>query len=404
MNDALAAAGRLHRKLFEELGYEYVDVDFANPDASLSLNRAVERQDVEFAYSCVGMGADIRGTTSDGKEVNFWQANRIPFISLNGDSPAYFFDRHVMPTPWHACLYFFPEHLELRKRLNPDSALYALVPPVPFDLAERSEIDFRQKEGGKLLFLKNGNDPEKLVGIWRNALPATTFLMLADIASELAARIGTNADCDIDASVCEYFLNRGFDLGAFARLRLFFVAQLDDYLRRIKSTLVADTIADFPVEIHGFNWEHMDFSERRAKYIPGGDYTESRKWIMDSLGIIDMSPNTSRAPHDRAMRAFGLYTLCLTNEQRFFKEYFTSSDQFTYRFEKEHLREQVARILSHPKQYVEVGVAAAEEFRRTHSPADFSAFMLETADVIRLACGPRPPGLQDFFAWPSAHC
>src|SRR5215472_13870963 len=140
MNDALAAAGRLHRKLFEELGYEYVDVNFANPDASLSLNRAVERQDVEFAYSCVGMGADIRGTTSDGKEVNFWQANRIPFISLNGDSPAYFFDRHVMPTPWHACLYFFPEHLELRKRLNPGPALYALVPPFPFDQAEEREI------------------------------------------------------------------------------------------------------------------------------------------------------------------------------------------------------------------------------------------------------------------------
>src|SRR5262249_16009013 len=163
----------------------------------------------------------------------------------------------------------------------------------------------------------------------RQAMPATTFEMLIELASELAARIGADSDCDIDASVCEYFSNRGFHVEEFAGLRLFFVAQLDDYLRRIKSTLVADTIADFPVEIHGFNWEHMDFSGRRGKYIPGGDYSESRKWIIDSLGIIDMSPNTSRAPHDRAMRAFGLFSLCLTNEQRFFKEQLTNSEQFT---------------------------------------------------------------------------
>jgi hypothetical protein len=290
--------------------------------------------------------------------------------------------------------------LDLRRRLPLTPALYGLVPPVPFDTAEKREVDFRKKESGKLLFLKNGNDPEKLVRIWREAMPAATFVMLADLAGELVASINTEKSHDIDALVTAYFLDRGWDVSEFVNLRLFFVAQLDDYLRRIKSTLVADVLADFPVEIHGFNWEHFDFSKRRATFVPGGDYTQSRQQIIDSLGIVDMSPNTQRAPHDRAMRAFGLYTLCLTNEQEFFKEQFAKAKSFSYRFEKDDLAAKVADVLARPKEYVELGLEIAEQFRRSRQPQDFAQFMLDTAEYVRLARGPRPAGLQDFFVWP----
>jgi hypothetical protein len=400
MNDALAAAGRAHRALFEDLGHEFVFVDFAQPGAQELLNQAIREQSIEFAYSAAGGGADIRGTAADGTEFNLWQGMRVPFISLKGDSPAYFFDRHVMPTPWHACLYYFPEHLELRRRLPLTPALYGLVPPMPFGMVEKQEIDFRKKENGKLLFLKNGNDPEKLVRMWREAMPAATFIMLADLAGELVNGINAESSYDIDARVTAYFMDKGWDIGEFVNLRLFFVAQLDDYLRRIKSTMVADVLADFPVEIHGFNWEHFDFSHRRATFVPGGDYTESKQRIIDSLGIVDMSPNTQRAPHDRAMRAFGLWTLCMTNEQRFFKEQFTNSEMFSYRFEKDHLAGKIADVLAYPKRFVELGRDVAEQFRRHRQPGIFAQFMLDTASHIRLGSGPRPAGLQDFFVWP----
>jgi hypothetical protein len=279
-------------------------------------------------------------------------------------------------------------------------ALYGIVPPVPFDLIDKAKIDFRRKESGKLLFLKNGNDPEKLVHAWREATPAATFIALTELAGELVDGINTEIGCDIDACVTRYFLSKGWDIGEFVNLRLFFVAQLDDYLRRIKSAMVADVLADFPVEIHGYNWEHFDFSRRRATYVPGGDYTQSRERIIDSLGLVDMSPNTQRAPHDRVMRAFGLCTLCLTNEQRFFKEQFADSEKFSYRFEREHLAAKIVDVLGHPKQYVELGLAVAERFRQHHHPDDFAQFMLDTASHIRLSSGPRPAGLQDYFVWP----
>jgi hypothetical protein len=113
-----------------------------------------------------------------------------------------------------------------------------------------------------------------------------------------------------------------------------------------------------------------------------------------------MSPNTQLAPHDRPLRAFGLCTLCLTNEQRFFKEQFTNSAMFSYRFEKDHLAAKIADVLAHPKRYVELGLDVAERFRQRRQPHDLAQFMLDTASYIRLGSGPRPAGLQDFFVWP----
>jgi len=259
-----------------------------------------------------------------------------------------------MPSPWHACLYYYPEHHELRRRLPYRVGLTGVVPPIPFDFTDKREIDFRRKEHGKLLFLKNGNDPEKLVRTWHDAMAAPTFIMLTELASVLVEGINCDTGYDIDALVTARFLDKGWDISEFVNLRLFFVAQLDDYLRRIKSMMIADVLADFPVEIHGFNWEHIDFSRRRATYVPGGDYTQSKERILDSLGLVDMSPNTQRAPHDRAMRAFGLCTLCLTNKQHFFSEQFKDSGEFTYEFDKESLRTKVADVLGHPKRYVEL--------------------------------------------------
>src|SRR4051812_28006540 len=91
MNDALGAAGRTHRALFESLGYDFVDVNLARPDGHQLLNRTLQENPIEFAYSAVGLGADFVGARPDGSQVNLWEANRIPYISFSGDSPVYFF-------------------------------------------------------------------------------------------------------------------------------------------------------------------------------------------------------------------------------------------------------------------------------------------------------------------------
>jgi hypothetical protein len=400
MGDALGGIGRSYRTLFNRLGFGFEEIDFGKPDPTVALGRTLQQGPVEFVFSFLGMGADIMSNTSDGGKRSAWEAMGIPYLSIYGDTPGYFFDRHVLPAGPVGAIYAFPEHLEVRKRLPGATGLMGLLPPSPLDVMERSDLDFARKEKGKLYFLKNGNDPAALYGSWRRYVPEHAFLLLSSLADELGSHIDDDVGNDIDAFVVRRLRDRGIDIERHQNLRLFFLAQLDDYLRRLKSTLMAEALLDFPVEIHGYNWEHVDFAGRRARLVPGGDYGKSRDLIRDGLGILDMSPNTGLAAHERPLRAFGMHTLCLTNEQPFFREHFAQHESFTFRFRKEDLQRKVDEVLSHPRRHVELGVEVAAEFRRRHTPEAFGQYLLDMASCLRLSANGRSPEMQPYFAWP----
>jgi hypothetical protein len=224
--------------------------------------------------------------------------------------------------------------------------------------------------------------------------------MLMDVASELVDKIRTDIGNDIDALVCAYFRNNGLDVDSLINLRLFFVCQLDDYYRRLKSTLIAESLLDFPIEVHGFNWGHVDFSGKRAALVPHADYNVSRGLMREALGVIDMSPNTGLTPHDRCRRAFGSYTLCLTNEQECFRRQFTNYQDFCFKFDKESLQAKVADAVNNPKRSIELGIEIAETYRQSDVPNAAAQRMLDAANALRLDRASRFPNLQNYFGWP----
>jgi hypothetical protein len=400
MGDSLGGIGRSQKNVYSDLGYDFVEVNFTKPDWADTLNRAVSSGDVECAVAFMGMVAEMTAQTDKGEVVNLWDRAGIPYISLFGDSPAYFFDRHVMPGKRCASLYAFREHLDFRRKLPGVTGLLGLMPPTPLDAIPRSKVDFKAKERGKVFFLKNGNDPERLVQMWREALSPAVFLMLMDIAADLGNDLASERGCHIDTAVTDYFHGRGLEVESLLDMRLFFVAQLDDYLRRLKSTFVAQTLLDFPIEVHGYNWEHVDFSGKRARLIHGGNYGVSRALIEGSLATLDMSPNTSSVPHERVSRAVGMYTLCVTNEQAFFRDTVPGFDESLYRFERDSLRARVSDVLERPKHSVELGTAIADAYRAKFNPQASAQRIIDAASCVRMACLGRTHQLQDFFGWP----
>jgi hypothetical protein len=402
MGDALGSIGRSFGPLFSEFGHDLAEINFKAEGASKRLNDHLQQSDIAFAFAFVGMGADIHVTSPEGEKLNVWETFKIPFLSLYGDTPAYFFDRHVMPSPWCATLYAFPEHAAFRARLPKAPSIIGVSPPGPMEPVAKKDVDFRKKEQGRLLFLKNGNDPEELVAQWRESLSTNVFLMLMEVAADLVTSMANDNGSNIDERVRRYFESRGLDVEGAIKLRLFFVAQLDDYLRRVKSNLLAKVLMDFPVDMFGHNWSHLDFSNRRIRFTPGGDYTKSAPMIRDALGMIDMSPNTDLAPHERPLRSFGSYTLCLTNRQSFFERNVKFADDFSFRFDAGEISAKVADVIAHPKRYVEVGANAAEDFRQKHPSSRFAELLLDTAATVRLVNGGRPGELQRYFAWPPA--
>jgi hypothetical protein len=251
------------------------------------------------------------------------------------------------------------------------------------------------------LFLKNGNDPAALRALWINVLQPRPLQAILELADYFAADLAGNAANQIDDVVTDYLLSAGVDIGPLTKLRLFFIAQLDDYVRRLKSTMMAKTLMDFPVQIHGVNWEHLDFSGKRCKFVPECDFAKSRVMIRDSLGVLDMSPNTGLAPHDRVLRAFGSHTFCLTNEQEFVRRDVPEPAAMSFRFEPEWLREKVAGVLAHPARHVEIGRENAKAYQAKYKPQAGIDYLIGTAALIRLNQLPdRQPGMPPYFVWP----
>ncbi len=386
--------------VLRQLDIQLVEIELTDLNSLLGKLKSLDLSRVLFALSCVGMGLDLT-IQRDGKESNLWQELGIPCITLHGDSPAYFFDRHVVRNNTVTSLYAFAEHCTLRKRLPRVHGPVGIMPPILIDMAAMDEIDFAAKRNGTLLFLKNGKDPGAIQNIWRSCLPKRTLQPLLELAGQLASNLNCSCGNQIDDVVTAYFTQNGLEVEPLVKLRLFFIAQLDDYLRAVKCTAMAEALMDLPVEIRGNEWTHLNFSGKRATYIDDCNFVDSTSLLRRSLGMIDMSPNTGSLPHDRVMRAYGSHTLCLTNQGQSFLQELPFAPELSYTFDKESLQAQVSYLLSHRSEAVEMGIADAQRFCALNPPELAFQRMLDYAALTRLdQTSQRPSVVQDFFIWP----
>lgn len=388
--------------MYEAQGYEFHIVNAFDPQGQEKLKALLIKGDVAFTLAMAGLSHDAT-MTKDGKSVNLWESLNIPFISLLGDGPFYMFDRHVALTNVHALGYAFGDHLLLRKRYPNQRGTSFVLPPASLNLEPLDEIDFSAKLKGQLLFLKNGNSPHGLVAQWRRTLSAEITEALLEMAEILtsADAIDQCYGTRIDDVVTAYYAERGIDIEHLSSVRILLTAHLDDYVRRVKSNMMAEVLSDYPVVINGLNWEHIDFSNKRCTFIPGADWERSRRMVRTALGMIDMSPNTSYGLHDRVARSFGAYTACLTNEQHFVSDSFASfADRMTFKFNKESIRQRVEATLADPAATLELGVASSQQFRQRFSMENLARCTMLVADSVRLAAGKRPAETQEYIVWP----
>ena len=353
---------------------------------------------IRYGLAWGGVGAAIDVVRGD-KSHNVWDMNKTPMFKLMGDHPAYFLDLHVSPYPTFVNLYGFAEHCDFYARQMQTGGYAAVFPPFRLDPLEQSQMDFGAKAGGKIVFLKNGNDPEGLRRDWRARLPASVAEMLLSMSEDLLTHLPTESIWRIEELVVRHFADLGVDIASRAKFLSFYIAQLDDYLRRVKSLMIAESLLDFPVEIHGECWEHVDFSGRRASLIPFGDYMSSKELIREALCVVDMSPNTHSHPHERYMRCASRHTLCLTNRSQFLEQKFGAFGQPVFDFTPESIRTSVEAVLADPVRHVEIGRQVGAEYARLYSEDGLVDFTEMMADQIRVQ-EDGDPEIQKFFVWP----
>lgn len=399
--DALSGITRGVTEAYQAYGIEVAEINFSDVKAALDkIEALVGQKTILFALSYAGIGRDINVRDAKNRKRNLWDMLNIPVLTAHGDSPAYFFERHISPSAGFANLYAFREHYDFRKSLPADLGMHALSQPFLFDREPEGAIDFKAKEGAKLVFPKNSNDPVKLRTLWRERCTPGIAAMLNEFADILDASVANPMSDNIPMLVESVLGEKGYDITTASNLRLFFVAQLDDYLRRVKCTMLGEVLRDFPVEIHGENWEHVDFSNSKCTFVPQCDYAQTRQLMKGALGVIDLSPNTQYGFHDRSVRAYAMQTLCVANEQACLDAVFGENLPFTYRFEPESIAATISEIIARPKEYVELGRELSRVFDIAFPAENLVRSTLEIADLLRLANSRVRPGMQDFFMWP----
>ncbi len=385
---------------FESLASRTVLIDWSDPQRHEHLLDALS-EPVWFAASFFGLGQEI-SVTIGHESGNYWSVFGIPFVRMYGDLPAYFPDRHVASFPNSINFYGDPVQTAFYNRWFSSPALAITAPPLVLDRVPMRSLDLSSKQTGRILFPKNGNSVDRLRRYWRESLPQSVADALDAMAEESRQWARLNGRPRFDDLVVSHFAAIGVDVGANRPLLCFLVAQLDDYLRRFKSRMIAEALLDLPVIIRGRFWDHVDFSGKRAIYDPNSDVASTKELIDQAPAVIDMSPNTQDIPHDRVRRAIGRGTAFLTNRMACFDEAGIESKRFTFEFSPESIHDLVELYVLRPSDAVELGMEQSRVFLARYQDERYAEVLATAVDLCALRIGERPPGTQDFVAFPPA--
>jgi hypothetical protein len=401
-NDAITGLMASHARLCEQAGLkvELFNISDFNPRESKRFFDTISSGRVKFGFTYLGIGQGLEVETRKGGNKNVWEFFNVPLLKLHGDIPAYFLERHQDLPRNSVNLYGSEEFLDFHRAVLPNSACVSmLVDPWLISDTPEEEIDYSLRMQGKLYFIKNGGNPADLEALWKERLApelASQLLELSRVARSAGLKPGR---LDLHALVRSYLSEQRLDIRSDTSLLCFYSAQMDDYLRRVKSTLLAQALLACPVVIQGNRWEHLDTKGAVATLVPAQSFQTTESIYQTQLGIIDMSPNLDTSCHDRMQRAAGSHAFALTNQSSWLAGVLPQLNDAAFCFQPEPIQDAVHTALKDPAACVELGRAYGRAFRARYPSERFVERLGAAAEMTRLRhASPKTP-LQPYMMW-----
>jgi hypothetical protein len=402
-NDAINGVMRALSVVLEQqsLDVDYFDVGICTGDDWQRAINLLSSGIVKFAVTYLGIGQDLSiEVKASAESRNAWEAFNVPLIKIHGDLPAYFLQRHSDYPSTSINLYASEDYLEFHRWALPDArCISAVFEPYLISDTPRQSIDFRRRANGKLVFLKTGGNPEALASLWQQKLPDSICEQLLELKNEMMAVALKPGRFSVLQFVLDYLSSRRIDSRGLAAIVRLYVAQLDDYLRRAKATLVGKALLGFPVVIQGSGWDHLDFSGAKAQLVAPANFQSTETIFQNELGIVDMSPNVDTSVHDRMWRAAGTYAFALTNKSSWLENLLPELNAYAYEFDEDSIRTSVDRVLRHPAECVALAERYGNIFRERYKPEAVVDRLITLADMARLQGAAQKPPLQPYFVW-----
>jgi hypothetical protein len=255
-----------------------------------------------------------------------------------------------------------------------------------------SEVKSRRP---RIVFAKTGNSPAALAQSWR-AAPKLERL-LHDLLDALALeRNGFAFVAAFPPVIAQVASAHRFELQPFDLLSRFLTAQIDDYIRRLKSTAIAKALLPFDVDVFGAAWEHIDSSQAKAQFHGPVDYALLEAGFSSATASLTMNPNIDLSAHDRFFTAIGAGIMPLGDRNSYIAERFPEALPYSFDFSAGSIEAALEKVFSAPDTALETARAMRERTRASDGVEHAATAILEVMQSVRfLHLTPKPT--QNFF-------
>lgn len=370
-------------------GFELIELDISAPGWEVQLKNVLAAKKIEFVLSTSGIGAKIQ---IDGE--NLWAKLNLPVFNLLLDHPAYLAANHTGQPGTSVLGYMFRDHALYQAS---DVRSGNLVTSIDYGVPDLSLRPISEVKSGRprIVFAKTGNSPSALAQSWR-AAPKLERL-LHDVLDALALeRNGFAFVTGFPPLVAQVAAAHRFELQPFDLLSRFLIAQIDDYIRRLKSTAIAKALLPFEVDVFGTAWEHIDTKGAKAKFHGPVDYAALEAGFSSATASLTMNPNIDLSAHDRFFTAIGAGVMPLSDRNSYIAERFPEAVPYSFDFLPGSIEAVLEKVFSMPEAALETARAMRARTRVTDGVEQAATAILEAIQSARfLHFMPKPA--QNFF-------
>ena len=372
-NGILRHLSRNLMNLLKPFGFEGKVVDLADP-AWPGQFESLFKDGIEMAWGHAGVGAKLE---IEGQSL--WDRAKIPFISVLADPPSWCPTNHCSASDYVVNAYLYPEWLQVQRRFIKARQASTLVQGGLVPNPHRDDVPWA-KRPRRMAYVKTGADAEQRRAGWFQ-MPARWRSVMEDAAAEALSR-PTGDITDLVVAAAE-----SHNLVPEQRTELIFalMAEVDNYVRDIRSTAMATALLDLPVDIYGRGWDHVRNGATQARFHPAFDADGLPRMYAETQFMLNTTPNFSSGVHERVAYAMDARCCVVSDENAYMQKEFAAIPTFFAVDPRDpDLRDRMHEIFHDPADYTALTQPALDLTERNFSGVRYMLSLLELAHEVRM--------------------
>ncbi len=332
---------------FQTLGFEIEKLALNDPQFIDILINFLQSKEIYFAMGFSGVGVDVY----DSNKQLIWEAFKTPFFNWCCDHPCYFPARHQLSSPWVIHGFVFPDHARYSNDFfNANGITFQahLGAPVKKPAAQMNVA--LKNRNNKIIYAKSGTDIDAIEKKWLT-MPESIRKILFSAKEELQYQSTENAFEVIKRLADEenIFLSPN---NAFA---LNIIREIDIYIRGWRANLAIKSLLNYPVDVYGNGWDHMNVSQSKGATFHGAlDLASLLNIFPNYLGCLSINPFIEDSVHDRVFYALAENVVPLSDQNRFSITHLPLLQKYSFKFNQESIISSVEQLLENPSNALEL--------------------------------------------------